>query len=165
MKSLVNRGLFREDLYYRLNVMRISLPPLSRRKSDLPLLIDCILKRLCTARDIPVKELSAQAMDILLNYDYPGNIRELENILEHAVIVCRQQSIEIEHFPRSLIEESGGDADGMDPFAPSAAFAEERQQILDTLARYRWNKTRTAEALCMDRSTLWRKIKKLKIQS
>ncbi|MGM0453851.1 MAG: sigma 54-interacting transcriptional regulator [Thermodesulfobacteriota bacterium] len=167
LKKLVDEGRFRQDLYYRLNVMRIALPPLKHRKSDLPLLIQHVLQRLCAARDIPVKKISEPAMHLLLNHDYPGNVRELENILEHALIICRDSTITCDHFPKPLAET------GQTPHADYVADTDgnennghsERQQIIETLEQCRWNKSRTARALDIDRSTLWRKMKKYHIHS
>jgi DNA-binding NtrC family response regulator len=99
LKSLVDQGLFREDLFYRLNVMRIELPPLRKRRGDLPLLIRHIARNLCAARAAAPPAISKTAMQILLNYDYPGNVRELENILEHALIICREAMVQPDHLP------------------------------------------------------------------
>jgi len=163
LEDLVAEKLFRQDLYYRLNVMRIAIPPLSERKSDLPLLIPHILRRLCTIMDTPVKKISESAMDLLLNHDYPGNIRELENILEHALIICRGEVITPDCFPNTL---TGAGRPGPDRHlrpAPAIPPSNERQEIVDTLVRFRGNRSRAARALKMDRSTLWRKMKKLDI--
>jgi DNA-binding NtrC family response regulator len=99
LKSLVDQGLFREDLFYRLNVMRIELPLLRKRRGDLPLLIRHIVRSLCAARAAAPPAISKTAMQILLNYDYPGNVRELENILEHALIICREAMVQPDHLP------------------------------------------------------------------
>lgn len=161
LEKLVEEKRFREDLFYRLNIMRIYLPPLKDRKSDLPLLISHILNKLCTAMDVPVKKISEPAMDILLNHDYPGNVRELENILEHAVIICLGATIKTEHLPRSLLEEErGADAESTEERNGTGGRQAEKRRIMDTLARCRWNRTRAARALNIDRSTLWRKMKK-----
>lgn len=159
---LVKERRFRQDLFYRLNVMRIALPPLKDRKSDLPLLIHHIMKKLCTAMDVPVKKISKPAMHILLNYDYPGNVRELENILEHAVIICRGDTIETDHFPRALIE---SEVPGKSPGPAEPGDYSERMKIMNALDQCRWNKTRAAKVLNIDRSTLWRKMKKFQIAS
>jgi transcriptional regulator with PAS, ATPase and Fis domain len=102
LQNLVEEKLFREDLYYRLNVMRIELPPLKERRGDLPLLIRHIVRSLCAAKPVTPPVISETAMTILLNYDYPGNIRELENILEHALILCREAVLQPSHLPDYL---------------------------------------------------------------
>ena len=99
---LVEERRFREDLFYRLNVMRLELPPLRDRRGDIPLLISHILKRLRVTRDTRVEKFSNDAMDVLLNYDFPGNVRELENIIEHALIVCQGEIIDRNHLPLAL---------------------------------------------------------------
>ena len=164
LDRLVRERRFREDLFYRLNVMRLDLPPLKDRKGDIPLLISHILKRLSATRDTMVEKFSNDAMEILLNYNYPGNVRELENIIEHALIVCQDKIIERNHLPLSL---QGGLA--------STPVVEEKQSfdqkiessekaiILDMLQKYNWNKGKAASALHINRTTLWRKMKKYSI--
>ena len=164
LEQLVAEKRFREDLYYRLNVMRLDLPPLKQRRGDIPLLISHILKRLCATRDTMVEKFSNDAMEVLLNYDYPGNVRELENIIEHALIVCQDKIIERNHLPLSLqggisspqTEEEKG------PFDREIELSE-KTLILDTLRKYNWNKGKTASALDINRTTLWRKMKKYNI--
>jgi len=166
LSRLVQDKRFREDLFYRLNVMRLELPPLKARKADIPLLISHILKRLRTTRDTRVDTIANDAMEVLLNYDYPGNIRELENILEHALIVCRDKIIEPRHLPLAL---QGG------PAAPYPAAEKrtmekeiefsEKALILTMLQKHNWNKGQTAAALDINRTTLWRKMKKLGLQA
>jgi Nif-specific regulatory protein len=160
LKQLVEEKKFREDLYYRLNVMRLELPALKERKSDLPLLIEHILKRICTTKHTDISRIDEAAMAVLLNYDYPGNVRELENILEHAVIICRGDTIEMKHFPLWLLKNVEGAGSGGVGTGSTRRVWDEKERILDALRRYRWNKSQTARALNMDRSTLWRKMKK-----
>jgi len=162
--QLVADKRFREDLFYRLNVMRLDLPPLRDRRGDIPLLISHILKRLCATRDTMVEKFSNDAMEVLLNYDYPGNVRELENIIEHALIVCQDKIIERIHLPLSLQDgiSSPLPAEEKRPFDREIEFSE-KTLILDTLRKYNWNKGKTASALDINRTTLWRKIKKYNI--
>ncbi|MEJ2281955.1 MAG: sigma 54-interacting transcriptional regulator [Desulfobacterales bacterium] len=160
--QLVKERRFREDLFYRLNVMRLELPPLMDRRGDIPLLIAHILKRLRVTRDSRAKNFSNDAMDVLLNYDFPGNVRELENIIEHALIVCQAEIIERHHLPLTLqrgltpsqtvdqTPRSGDAADGIS----------EKNMLLEMLQKYSWNKGKTAAALNINRTTLWRKLKK-----
>jgi len=164
LDRLVRERRFREDLFYRLNVMRLDLPPLKDRKGDIPLLISHILKRLCAIRDTMVEKLSNDAMEVLLNYDYPGNVREMENIIEHALIVCKDKIIERNHLPLSL--QAGILAplpeEERRPFDKEIEFSE-KSFILDMLRKNNWNKGQTAAALNMNRTTLWRKMKKYNI--
>ncbi|MGD8665070.1 MAG: sigma 54-interacting transcriptional regulator, partial [Desulfobacterales bacterium] len=157
---------FREDLYYRLNVMRLELPALKDRRGDIPLLISHILKRLCATRDTSVEKISNDAMEVLLNHDYPGNVRELENIIEHALIVCQNKIIERDHLPLSL----QGGIPSRRPARPTPSFDQEieyneKTLILEALQKHNWNKGKTAAALDMNRSTLWRKMKKYHISA
>ena len=163
---LVKEKRFREDLFYRLNVMRLDLPPLKDRRGDIPLLISHILKRLCATRDTQVEKFSNDALEVLLNFDYPGNVRELENIIEHALIVCQNKIIERNHLPLSL---QGGAASSQ-PGENNRTFEteigySEKTLILDTLQKFNWHKGKTASALAINRSTLWRKMKKYNISA
>jgi len=163
LKELAEQKRFREDLYYRLNVMRLELPALKERKSDLPLLIEHILKRICTTKQATITRIDEAAMEVLLNYDYPGNVRELENILEHALIICRGDTIERKHFPLWLLKDAPRAATGEDGGRLARRVWDEKERIVDALRRCRWNKSQTARALNMDRTTLWRKMKKYRI--
>lgn len=162
LERLVEEKRFRKDLFYRLNVMRLELPPLKEREGDIPLLIDYIMRRLSATRKTRASKISEEAMEVLLNYDYPGNIRELENILEHALIICQDKIIERRHLPLFLqkrislgrISESP-----VEDLETSRQYSE-KYQILATLKRYNWHRDRTARELNIDRTTLWRKIKK-----
>ncbi|MCP4682210.1 MAG: PAS domain-containing protein [Desulfobacterales bacterium] len=161
LEQLVKKRLFREDLFYRLNVFRIELPTLKDRRDDLPVLIPHILRRISAAMDNRQVKISENAMEILLNFDYPGNVRELENILEHALIVCRDNVIRLKHLPDYVQKRF------MSPEreTPSAQMPDnsmdnvERQKILRMLSQHSGHRARTAKALDMDRTTLWRKMK------
>jgi PAS domain S-box-containing protein len=159
LSALVNQGLFRQDLFYRLNVMRIELPPLRARRGDLPLLIRHIARNLCAARAVTPPAISREAMQILLNYSYPGNVRELENILEHALIICRDAIIQPDHLPDYVRQNH-------DPAPASSVHPEEEsehQRILDALRKSGSHRGQAAKALGMERTTLWRKMKKYNI--
>jgi transcriptional regulator with PAS, ATPase and Fis domain len=164
LERLVKEKRFREDLFYRLNVMRLDLPSLKDRQGDLPLLLSHILKRLCATRDTMVEKFSNDALEVLLNYDYPGNIRELENIIEHALIVCQDKIIERNHLPLALQGTISAPLSTEDrqPFDKEIEFSE-KTIILEMLRKYNWNKGRAAAALDINRTTLWRKIKKYNI--
>jgi transcriptional regulator with PAS, ATPase and Fis domain len=161
LDRLVREKRFREDLFYRLNVMRLELPPLKARRGDIPLLISHILKRFCATRDTQVDRFSNGAMEVLLNYDFPGNVRELQNIIEHALIVCRDKVIECKHLPLALQQSIATPlpAEESRSFEKEIEFSE-RTLILDMLRKHNWNKGKTAAALDINRTTLWRKMKK-----
>lgn len=164
LEQLVNEKRFRKDLYYRLNVLRFEMPPLKKRKGDIPLLISHIMKRLCPVRETSVESISEEAMDVLLNHDFPGNVRELENIIEHALIVCKDKVIQRKHLPVSLQstteqdhqENKGANLDQEVTFT-------EKALITDMLKKHGWSRKKTAQALNIDRTTLWRKMKAYKI--
>ena len=161
LENLVAKRLFREDLFYRLNLFQIKLPELKDRKVDLPILIGHILRRVSAASGSRLPEVSEKVMEILLNYDYPGNVRELENILEHALIICQEETIQTRHLPEYLRV-------GRTIRKPSARRSirllqvsddEERDKIISALQQHNGHRAKTARALGMDRTTLWRKIK------
>jgi PAS domain S-box-containing protein len=162
LERLVARKRFREDLYYRLNVFRIELPGLRDRPEDLPLLIAHILRRLCAFRSAAPPEISENAMQVLLNYAYPGNIRELENILEHALILCAETTLRRKHLPDYLRQRPP--ASGAKPEKAVAPGSSERSRIAAALRRHQGNRTLAARALGMDRTTLWRKMRKFQIE-
>lgn len=165
LDKLVEQHLYREDLFYRLNVFRIELPPLKERRIDLPLLIRHVLRRLCAARDNRLKGITESAMGILLNYNYPGNIRELENILEHAVIVCREDIIQSQDLPEYLQSRQTMDRADVSERISVAHNTKnnERKKILQALQDNDWHRQKTARALGIDRTTLWRKMRQFGI--
>jgi PAS domain S-box-containing protein len=164
LEKLVEEDLFREDLYYRLNVFRLELPPLKDRRIDLPLLIRHILRRLCVIKDSDPMNISKPTMDILLNFDYPGNVRELENILEHALIISQDNEIFPEHLP-DYVQRSfeASKIKTASVFRSTDERHKERRKIIDALNRFHGNRTKAAETLGIDRTTLWRKMKRYRI--
>jgi transcriptional regulator with PAS, ATPase and Fis domain len=162
LEALVQKRLFREDLFYRLNVFRILVPDLKDRFNDLPLLVHHILRKLAAIQDNRHVGISEAAMKILLNYPYPGNVRELENILEHALIICRDDTIEPGHLPDYLLyRRSARLKDRLTDFpANEKARLSERERLLAALRKHGWNRSKAAGELGIDRTTLWRKIKK-----
>jgi PAS domain S-box-containing protein len=165
LRSLVDQGLFREDLFYRLNVMRIELPTLRERRGDLPLLIRSIVRSLCAARGVAPPAISEDTMQILLNYDYPGNVRELENILEHALIICRQRMVRPEHLPDYVRQVPEPVADRAPPPLPAERLDREHRRILSALEKAGGHRQKAARLLGMERTTLWRKMKKYGIRA
>jgi PAS domain S-box-containing protein len=165
LEEEVEKRRFREDLFYRLNVLRLELPPLRERREDVPLLINHIMKQRSTMLRAPAKGISEGAMEVLLNYSYPGNVRELENILEHALIICQDDMIERKHLPHFLQKEistSESPENSGEDFVPVTP-NNERHRILQALRRFDWHRGNTALELNMNRSTLWRKMKKYEL--
>ncbi len=160
LEALVEKKLFREDLFYRLNVLRIELPPLCRRRGDLPLLIRHLMRKQAGIIKKPFPDISEASMKILLNYRYPGNIRELENIIEHAIILCQEDVISPCHLPAYLLDRSSSQSESQAGEMENPETALERQRILEVLVSNSWHRKKTAIMLNMDRTTLWRKMRK-----
>jgi PAS domain S-box-containing protein len=163
LSHMVDTGRFREDLFYRLNVVRMELPPLTERRDDLPLLIHHVLRKLSAARALPPPMISEKAMQVLLNYPYPGNVREMENILEHALILCRNTPIEDHHLPDYLYLSFRRYPRRNSAAEPEEGGRQEREAIAAALKRHRGHRGKAARDLGMDRTTLWRKMKRLGI--
>jgi DNA-binding NtrC family response regulator len=151
LKSMVEKGTFREDLYYRLNVMNIHIPPLRERTEDIPLLVEHFIRKYCTSMNKPLITIESAALKRILEYQFPGNIRELENMIERAIVVGNGKKILLKDLPfgKDLIDSS---VESLDDF--------EKAFILQILNKYSWNISRTAQALKVDRVTLYNKIKK-----
>ena len=162
----IKMGRFREDLYYRINVVQIDVPPLRQRREDIPLLMKHFLEKMNLKRDKTIGGLSPAAERILLEHDYPGNIRELENILEYATIVCKNYQIEPRHFPPYLLR-AKEKAPQPDAQAGQGANLDEmeREELIEALRAHRWNRQAAADALGISRTTLWRKIRRFRIAS
>jgi len=160
LKGDVERGLFRADLYYRLNVITLRVPPLSGRRQDIPLLAGYFIAKYAAAMGKKLSGFSAEAVRRLMVYEYPGNIRELENIVQRTVIMAKGEVIESGDLPQDL----RGDAPALVKHeGPPLVTLEdlERRHIRDILAHCDGNKTRAAEILGIDRVSLWRKVKRL----
>jgi len=151
LKSMVENGNFREDLYYRLNVVNIQIPPLRDRKEDIPLLVGYFIKKYCISMNKPLATIDPTAMKRLQEFNFPGNIRELENMIERAIVVGDGKKISLKDLPleKTIINSS---AESLDDF--------EKAFVLQILNKYSWNISRTAKALKVDRVTLYHKIKK-----
>jgi transcriptional regulator with PAS, ATPase and Fis domain len=160
LKSELERGSFRQDLYYRINVVTLQVPTLTERPDDIPLLCRHFLNKFAQAQGKEITRIAPEVMEILLSYEFPGNIRELENIMERAVTLCAGAAIEVQHLP-------------LDFQTPQFQVQRHRKRDLLTLEENEreyiaWvvkqvngNKTRAAQALGIDRVSLWRKMKRL----
>jgi DNA-binding NtrC family response regulator len=151
LKSMVEKGTFREDLYYRLNVMNIHVPPLRQRVEDIPLLTEYFIRKYCASMNKPLITIDPTALKRLQEYQFPGNIRELENMVERAIVIGNGKKIMLKDLPlaKDIVDSS---IESLDDF--------ERAFILQILNKYSWNISRTAQALKVDRVTLYNKIKK-----
>lgn len=151
LKGMVEKGTFREDLFYRLNVVNIHIPPLRDRIEDIPLLVDYFITKYCTSMNKPSIPIEPAALKRLQEFNFPGNIRELENMIERAIVVGNGKKICLKDLPleKTIVTNS---AESLDDF--------EKTFILQILNKYSWNISRTAKALKVDRVTLYHKIKK-----
>ena len=158
--DLVAQGTFREDLYYRLNVLKIALPPLSRRREDIPLLADHFVRKFNAQQGKQIEGISAEALAVLMSYEFPGNVRQLQNVIEHAVVLCRGDQIEIECLPGELVLQRSERSPGRPDPAGAPLLEAEASAILQTLRENSGHRGKTAAALGIDKTTLWRKMKK-----
>lgn len=161
LQDLVKEGKFREDLYYRINVMRLELPPLRDRKEDIPLLIEHFIMQFNLMQNKQIIGMTDDALACLMTYDFPGNIRELKNIIEHTFILCKKNMIERSHLPEAVRQISSSDTLKY----PELLTFKDMEAIFLTnaLRRNQWNRLRTARELGIHKSTLFRKIKSLGI--
>ncbi len=154
LKRLIAEGRFREDLYYRIKVFQLDVPPLRGRRQDVPLLVAHF------AQGADPVELSARAWAILMHYPFPGNVRELGHAIQHAVVLAQGGRIEPEHFPEELREVWSGPTDDGEPLPLSAAARQfEREYILQAMRRVEGSRTRAAQALGISRKALWAKLR------
>ncbi len=164
LEELVKQQLFREDLYYRLNVVRLSIPPLRKRMEDIPLLIHTLIKRINCTLGADTKGISDLALDLLKKYSWPGNVRELENLLERAVNLAGFDSediLEIEHFPSlSHIDKQPARKNPSDHNLNKAIEGLEKDMIISTLMLTNNNKAQAAQLMGLNKSVLYRKLKK-----
>ncbi len=153
LRSSITDGRFREDLYFRINVVTIDLPALSDRIEDLPLLVEHFIRKVRRRTRKPVRGVAPEVLALLRQYAFPGNVRELENAIEHAFVMCNGDEIQISHLPAGIVEQ-------VRATPPAArAPANEEEIIREALARLGGNRTLVAKELGMHRATLWRKIK------
>ena len=162
LEELVRKKKFRNDLFYRIRVIELKLPDLRQRRMDIPLLIDYMVDKFNRLKDKDIAGVSEKVMLKLMAHDYPGNVRELENIIEHAFALCPKGLIEIHHLPLEL---RATDALNKDEISGSKTLnAMERQMIFEALYRHKGNRKLAAEDLGIDYSTLYRKIRNLQIE-
>ncbi|MGA8224681.1 MAG: sigma-54 dependent transcriptional regulator [Candidatus Acidiferrales bacterium] len=185
LMKLVRDGRFREDLYHRLNVISVQLPPLRDRKEDIPLLVERFLAQFCQENGKPPRAFTHSAMKLLMDYDWPGNVRELENVVERSVVLSTQESMDVDLLPESvrsreivrgvrlqlaeflppLPGETGGRSSVPAPSLFEILEEVERRIIIDMLERTNWNQTEAAERFQIPLSTLNQKIKRLGIET
>jgi PAS domain S-box-containing protein len=155
LEGLVEQKWFREDLFYRLNVVKLELPPLAERREDIPLLVDAMIEKLNRKMMRSVRGASPDVLGVLLHHDYPGNVRQLENIIEYAFVMCREDQLELHHLPPDI---SGAlHAACLAPSGHEPLQLAQREAIVTMLEKHGWNKSLAAKELGISRTTLWRK--------
>lgn len=155
LSERVKRGMFREDLYYRLKVIEINLPPLRERREDIPLLVKHFLSKFNKKLNKSIAGISEDVQQIFMEYNWPGNIRELEHTLEHAFILCRQNTVTLDHLPPEVKSFTGTKAKSK---------KDEPMGLINALEKTGWNKAKAARLLGIDRKTIYRKIEKYNIK-
>ena len=156
IENAIKAGIFREDLYYRLNVISFTMPPLRERKEDIPLLAEHFLHRFSQETNKPIEKISRQAMDDMMLYEWPGNVRELENAIERAVVVGKGHTIMPEDLPIFSSEH-------IISIKSNKLKEIEKAHIFEILNENQWNIAKSAKILDIDRSTLYSKIKRFKL--
>ena len=164
LKQQVALGRFREDLYFRLAVVKFELPPLSGRREDIPYLVDHFIQRFNARKGRKIISVSPDVMNILMQHDFPGNIRELENIIEYGFVVCKGSIIQKEHLPTELLQDLRESSSEIPVVStPIVEKVDEYNRILAALDKNKGNISGTAEELEIHRTTLWRKLKRYNI--
>ncbi len=156
LEQLVKDGRFREDLFYRLNVFSITIPPLRERREDIPLLADHFLKKFADGMNKSIRSVSKDAMEFLMNYDWPGNVRELENAIERAVVIRRSGEIKAEDLPFNIHDHKNDEEENLESV--------EKKHIAKMLEKYGYNISKVAKVLGIDRVTLYNKMSKYSIE-
>lgn len=161
LSLLVSQGKFRDDLYFRLAVVRLSIPPLADRRQDIPLLVDHFIRRFNARRGTRVQGVSSEVMEILMRHPFPGNVRELENIIEYCFVLCHNGLIDLRHLPDELKPDSVPSPAARQPSSATTPLQRsEAEAIRLALSRNQGNRDATAAELGVSRTTLWRKMKR-----
>jgi len=164
LDDLVLEGKFRQDLYYRINVVKLVLPPLRERKEDIPLLVEHFIRKFGRLSGKEIQGLSSEVLPALMSHDFPGNIRELENIIEYATVVCKNGLIAIEHLPDYLKVQNQARSQKLPHEKANSLKDVERSYICEALNRNQWNRSATAAEMGIHPTTLWRKMSRLNIE-
>jgi PAS domain S-box-containing protein len=164
LQRLVDEGKFRQDLFYRINVVKLVLPPLRERREDIPLLVEHFIRKLSRLSGKEIQGLSPEVFPTIMAHDFPGNVRELENIIEYATVVCKDGLIGFEHLPDFLKNAEESRLNRLPEARPCSLDEMERSYIREALRRNQWNRSATAAEMGIHPTTLWRKMKRLGIE-
>jgi len=159
LQDLVQAGTFREDFYYRVNVIPIHLPPLRDRMEDLPLLAETFFHRLKAKTGKNIQGISREAMNILYGHTWPGNIRELKSVFEYAFVVCSQSTIQPEHLLPSVVQPRSREQTPV-PFQPLTSWEKKKQELIEVLNRTGGNRSEAARLLGISRTTIWNRMRR-----
>ncbi len=162
LQELIVQGKFRKDLFYRLNIISLEIPPLRKRKEDIPILVEHFIKKHAKHLSKKVENISAEALSILVNYSWPGNVRELENVIERAAILSKSSIITPDDFPEFLSSLSAREQRAAEPRLKlkHALQSPEKELIIKALERTDWNRSEAAQVLGINRTTLYKKMSK-----
>jgi PAS domain S-box-containing protein len=163
LHQLIAEGLFREDLYYRISVIPVTLPPLRDRRQDIPLLVETFMKQLARKSGKKLTGITTEAMELLINYGWPGNVRELLNVLEYAHVVCRQGEIEVAHLPGQFSVGAAVRKTGLNPTPAGGDDQARRQRLVAALAESGGNQSKAAGILGVSRVTVWKWLKRYRL--
>jgi transcriptional regulator with PAS, ATPase and Fis domain len=167
LPDLISKGMFREDLYYRINVLPIHLPPLRDRKEDIPLLVQAFLLGIRSSNQKRITGISPDVMDTFMRYPWPGNVRELKSTIEYAFVLCEAGMIEPQHLPEQLQLAMRPDAAlpaaGSSPALSTDTDTEEKMQLINALRQAGGNQTQAAKILGVHRMTVWNRMRKYSI--
>lgn len=163
LHELIKNGLFREDLYYRLKVIEINIPPLRERRDDIPLLANYFINKISTQLGKRVKGITTQVLITLMHYAWPGNVRELENLIKRMIILTEAELVDMDVLPPELLKSKEGSGKALDYISPQSLEEIEAYFIAKTLRETKGNRGLAAEILGIDKSTLWRKIKRYQV--
>lgn len=158
--ELIEKGEFREDLYYRLMVMEIAIPPLRERRDDIPLLAYYFLNKHCSRLNKPIKGIQTEVLGAMIRYDWPGNVRELENLIQRMIIMAESDKIGVDSLPQNLSSDQLTPMKALDYISPQSLEEIEAYFIRKTLRECKNDRALAASILGIDKSTLWRKIKR-----
>ena len=160
LSELVACGHFRDDLFYRLNIIKIVIPPLSAHKEDIPLLVEHFIAKFNALKEKAIESMAPEVMTLLMRYDFPGNIRELENIIEYCFVLCHGPEITKDHLPAEFVECMTESADEPKDRTKAPLFHAEAHAIMEALDKFNGCRVVTAEYLGIEKTTLWRKMKR-----
>lgn len=165
LMDLVTKGLFRDDLYFRLAVVRMSIPPLKERLGDIPYLIEHFIRRFNAKRDRNIEGVTPEVMETLMRHDFPGNVRELENIIEYCFVLCHTKFIDVKHLPENLQAAAAAPPPNVPKPVTSPLGRAEADALRNVLVAAGGNLARASRELGVSRTTLWRKLKKFGIDA